>query len=524
METYVGRSLGFFRESYTDVLQKLLKIGNKSQFSSLRISFSAISLLRTQTFNGFVNLIDLDLSRCNISSLETLVFYELIHLNVINLSYNAIPSIDNSLFFMNRKLRIVNFKNNVLKSIGDAAFSRLDDLEVLFLSHNNFLIVPDDFITCPNLKQLYLNNCHIMIIFSGAFNQIRNLTHLALECNKIEKLTTNMLENLTNLQYLNLSDNLIQTMDDSCFWNLMGLSHLYLENNCLTTAVNVFTFFYNNFLTELDLSQNDIFMILNGTFDTCPLLKVLKLMVLHRFESVSIKNLASLTHFELIYKQREFNLTKSFWIHFKYKHSLTILKLIFQKLNKLTFFNCSQFKRLDSLHIECIEPNNNINSVVSLSYIFPYETPVEKLILKKLNGFFMSDCIRGGNHVKYLNIQGVKNKRFSYFFYDFLFLEYLDLSFSEIEVITEKTFKSLVNLEHLQLGYSKLKEIGTTAFKYNFKLQILNCSNCLIDTIGLLPFTNLYNLQLLDLSHNCLKTVPENMFYGLNKDTCIIIL
>ena len=522
--TYRGTSLSICNESYQNVLQTLFEIKScKSQISSLVITDCLIGQLRSGIFDGFKDLIDLDLSKCSIHKLDRCVFDNLIHLTSIQLSYNFIATINRHLFVMNDQLRVINVANNLLNSIDKTMILNLKNLETFDLSYNFIVELSDEFLINCNLKQLYLNNCHIKELSSTCFSKLCNLVHLSLNNNKIEQLENDIFKQLANLKFLNLNTNFIREIHRNCFSELSNLEHLNLSNNLLTLTIDKFFFCHQTNLIELDLSDNNTVRVFNNAFVMCANLKILKLMVIDKFESASVKKLQSLETFELVFKQTKFYLTSVYWTNFKNMKLLNVLKLTFFKVVNLILCDFSSFSVLEYLHIEYVEPNETKHDI-NLSQVFPKMTQLKTLILRKLNSFTVSQYTYGSLQILELNLTGVKNRLFGSFFSSFAFLEYLDLSFSEIEIIAENTFKELINLEHLQLGYSKLKLINAVAFKYNCKLEVLNCYRSLIETIEDFSFANLCNLQLLDLSYNNLTTISENAFFGLNMDTCIILM
>ena len=515
-------SLTFSYESYDSILRNLREICHKSEIDSLKIFCSVIGQLKYDTFNGYKNIINLNLSRCDIHTLEQHVFDTLIHLKSINLSYNLIVLIQSSLFDNNCKLLIIILKNNFLNVIDNVGFANLQNLECLDLSSNLFSKLDDSFLKCQNLKELRLNNNSITDIDLTAFNELENLNYLSLNNNKIEKLYENTFKQLKNLRYLNLNDNCISGIDHNCFWELVNLQRLFLANNLLKVIISKFLFTYLVNLNELDLSGNQLSVTTN-TFDKCRNLKLLKLAIRDRFDSVSIKHLTMLKEFEFIHKHSNFFLTSSDWFNLKSLTSLVVLKLIFQRLSSIRLCDFSHFTVMEYLHIECLEPSAKSRDF-NLAKILPGLVRLKSLTFKKLNSFTVSQFGYGSKNLTYVNLCGVKNTILIHVVLCFSFIEYLDLSFSNIETIVEFTFRNLVNLEHLEFACSKLKSIDSVSFKYNYKLQILNCNHCRIETIESYSFANLYNLQLLDLSNNCLNTISDNIFYGLNLETCIIIL
>ena len=524
MKTHFGVSLSLTNENFADLVTHLETCSNKSEIVRLQINGIPINIVKQELFDGYSNLTDLNLSNCNINNFEETVFHSLIHLKSIDLSNNAIKLIKYNLFNMNRKLEVIILKHNLLITIGNSVFLLLGSLKKLDLSYNRISTLKSNFIICPSIRVLFLNNNYINNINPLAFCNQANLIHLALHRNKLFNLEP-IFDNLINLQHLDLSYNLITYLHLKCFWSLVKLNYLNLKNNNLTKNITFYTLIQHSKLIDLDLSDNNITSIRRSTFTNCPNLKILKLAVTFDFEISCIKHLNLLTHFELFYKIKDnFFLMPSFWKNFYNKNHLVIIKLMFQKLNSFVLCNFAIFENLEKLHFESMEPNDLFIHEIRINSNFNGIRKLESLTLKKLNNFTAKEFRFKVNKLTYLNLSGIKNMIFNYEFSSYIHLEYLDLSFSEIQFITENTFRNLVNLEHLQLGFSKLKSIGGMVFNYNRKLEILNCSNCRIETIDEHAFHNLSSLTLLDLSNNFLRNLPTNVFYGVNEETCIILL
>ena len=523
MKTHIGVSLTLSNHNYESLVKNLERCNNKFEILSLKINGSHLNIIRRHLLNGFTNVTDLNLSNCHINSFDDGTFNQLINLKSIDLSNNDIKVMNENLFYMNGQLEVIIFKNNLLNTIINTAYTILGNLKTLDLSYNQITRLNEHFLNCPNLRVLYLNNNYIDYMGPVAYGCLPNLVYLGLQNNKIKHLKREF-DNLIHLRHLDLSYNLISFIYYRCFWNLEKLNCLYINNNLLTTSVSFDTFNHNHKLSSVDLSENNICSIRRGTFKQCYNLKILKLTVINNFEVSCVKCLHLLTEFELFYKTKSgIDLLPRFWKTFDYKNRLSVLKLIFQKLNSFALCNFRRFTNLEIFHFECTETNDKPH-VIKFAPNFNRLPKLESLTLKKLNHFTAIECDFDENKLKYLNLSGIKNVTFGNVFSNCLHLEYLDLSFSEITYITEDSFKNLVNLEHLELGYSKLKSIQSTSFKNNTKLEILNCSNCCIETIDKYSFSNLINLKLLDLSNNFLLNISENFLCGLNTDTCIILL
>ena len=524
MGSTVETAICLVNTTHDEVVNHFAEITNKLVVTVIQILDTPIGVLRKSLLSGFGNLIDLDLSSCTIFTFENHVFEDLVHLATVNFSNNVINSIDSGLFRTNANLKSIIFNNNLLHSINRFAFYTLQNLEVLDLSYNHITILNGEFLNNSSLRELRLNNNYIKTVHYTAFDKCANITYLALDNNIIEQIDTYLLDRFSSLQHLNLNCNRIKTIHPSSFIKLKELSTLYLRNNCLTQCFSKVFFSSNPKLFDLDLSENDVSCIEKYTFDDSLNLMFLNLKVNGNFEISSIKHLTSLTKFELIYlNSKNFAFTTNFWNYLKFKSQLTVLKLVLKQADSAKFCDFSILINLEHLHIEILQPNNDIGVINFFSH-FNNMNKVKTLILKRLNFFIVLKCYWGPRKLVHLDLTGIKNTVIDYAFQNFLFLKYLNLSFSEIKCIIFNAFDKLEHLEHLVLEFSKISFINRYLLRNNSKLRILNCANCRIETIQYYSFFNLHNLETLDLRNNCLRNISEYTFFGLNMETCTILL
>ena len=525
MEPQSTRSISLLNKTYNDVVRILNAIGTKSEINVLKIFQTVILEFKTEIFNGFNNLIDLDLSNCSICILEGNVFENTPHLKFLNLSFNLINSIDTNLFKMNSKLHTLNLKNNFFDDINTTTYSALNFLEILDLSHNYISVLNANCLNCQNLKKLYLNYNRIGNMASTAFHQLPKLTSLRLDNNRVNKLENAIFEKLINLEYLNLSHNLIEATYYTLFWNLKELKSVHLSNNLISHTFDKFLFIYNIKLVEVDLSENNYSLMNVNSFHRCYNIRSLKVQVCGYFEISMIKYLPSLVQFQLFYKPaQQFFLNVHFWRYLQQKVQLTILKLIFQEIDVIHLCVFSYLVNLEYLHIECKKPNNHNSYFLRFKKNFDRMPKLRQLTLKNLNNCTIWSFDFTYNNLKYLDLTGIKNSQFTHSFYTFEPLEHLNLSFSELCNIEENVFKYLVNLRYLDIGHTKITSIQSMSFYYNSQLRFLICSYCLINTIEELSFRTLDKLKVLDLHHNYLENISENTFFGLRRDSCVIIM
>ena len=475
-QNVVGTSFTFLYVPLRHVLRELhaMTIANKLRIRKLTVNFCEINRLADVMLYNFENLTDLNLSNCGINNLNTYVFSRLIYLNAINLNFNSISFIPRNLFDGNRNLETILLQDNLLVNIGLITFSFLNRLETLDLSYNFIEVLGLHFLDSRNIKVLKMNNNCIRIVLRNAFYELGNLTHLFLNNNEIEE----------------LEDNVFRT---------------------------------NRQLIELDLFNNNLRHLHYDIFNGIESLESLSLTVTHSFNIITVERLRQLRRFYLTCKRDPLVWTNRFRRTIENFRLLTVLKLVCDTVELRHLCDFSRLQQLEHLHIECKEPNNDPLNVDSSRH-FRRMPHLEHLVLDKLNAFRIIDQSGEIGNLRHLSLSGIKNERFHRCFSDYVLLEFLDLSFSKIELILPSTFRNLVHLRHLKLQHTNLRSIESTAFQHNVELQVLICSNCRLETIEDDSFINLHSLRELDLSGNRSLQISHNTFNRLNGETCAIIL
>ena len=484
-------------------------------------------------FDQLTNLIQLNLNGCFLNSIDFKILKHFVHLETINLSRNTIKSIDWNLFRKNIKLKSINLSSNLIISIHKHTFQHLRDLEVLDLSYNCISKLSKSWLYSDNLKQLQLNNNLIDEVKQTAFYQLPNLTHLDLNNNKIQRLENRLFFKSLQLQSLSLNNNQINDLNIYHLLSLHQLQQLYMRDNSLSLILSKSVFFNNRQLTDLDLSGNHVSIIDPNMFATCENLKFLHLIICGQLEIRTIESLTQLLVLELYLSTRDrFFMSKKFWRLFKNKPQLMMLKLIFgdsviTEMDDIDVNNkcyLKHLKNLEYLHIEFQVPAATYFEI-NFENEFKRLPKLKTLILKTLN-----DCIVKGRYdfpffetknLLYLDLSGIKNSIIIEIFQNFQLLEYLNLSFSEVNFIYDQAFQYSFNLKHLDLQFSKLQAISAQLFLSTTKLEILNCANCRLNVIEDYAFVNLRLLHSLDLRNNLLTTISNKTFAGLSENTII---
>ena len=523
METYRDSSVTLYQHNYNDVIQCLANVSKKSDVTTLKILQTPIVDLNRNILNGFAHLIDLDLSFCSLMTFAYDVFSNLLNIKSINLSNNLLTSISIGLFRNNCNVIKLILKNNSLVTTNKIALSCLGNLEILDLSFNHISKLATECLNCYNLKTFYLNNNEIQTIINGAFNGLPKLTYLSVNCNKLKSLKNHMFSaQSSNLTHLNFSNNNISTIGDNCLIDLTELNVLNLSNNCLTSSIIKSFLFHNSKLLDLDLSGNNIFKVGRKAFDNCKHLICLSAGVFY-FDISSIRDLKSLRKFQLCYTRKLIRPLRSrYWTFFDNKIQLTQIKLIFHQLEGVQLCDFSKMANLKYLHIECKNPSS-VKCKINFYDHFNKMPNLHKIVLKNLNHMTVTGFLIKDNNLKHLDLTGIQNDYFNYVLHGFAVLQYLNLSFSELEDINETVFKYSVNLKHLDLANTKIKQITSTVFMNNVNLTYLDFSNCQIEIVEDFSFLNLRNLLVLDFSPCATFRSNENTFFGINKVARILI-
>jgi len=245
----------------------------------LTITVSVLSL-NSQSFNGLVNLTELDLSLNRIVALpdglfdsctalrvvdlsrnilikfETSTFQNLVNLEELYLSSNFIKEIDSYMFRCNKKLIKLGLNNNKISKLNKDFFRGLCQLTHLHLAYNEIVSLPEGpFDSC--LQMMNFSHNKLINLETSLFNSLVNLTRLDLSNNEIMSLPDGIFQNLTNLKYLNISHIKISELPNNVFDSLINLKNLDLGENEITNIPNGL---FDNLISlrELNLRRNKI--------------------------------------------------------------------------------------------------------------------------------------------------------------------------------------------------------------------------------------------------------------------------
>lgn len=213
------------------------------------VSFSAndIKVIGNETFYGFSNVANIDLSYNLLDSLEFLTLPDLGSLRSLNLASNAIQTVQTSVFAKMISLRTLNLSGNCITDI-DGGFGMLPVLLYLDLAQNKLSVVND----------IALDKCY-------------QLVKLWLQDNRIGEIHAKAFRGTLFLKFLDLSNNLLSNetmLRDILQFSLERLQILRLAKNNLTALLPYMfkAYTYHSSLMGIDLTDNRIEIIDKDAF------------------------------------------------------------------------------------------------------------------------------------------------------------------------------------------------------------------------------------------------------------------
>ncbi|KAK9874807.1 hypothetical protein WA026_005615 [Henosepilachna vigintioctopunctata] len=427
--------------------------------------WSAMTLdLHQESFRGMSELRHLDLSDNNIWNTPQEVFCPLYSLTQLNLSHNKLQDVVG--------LGFSDWGSGPLAP-GKACAG---GLEVLDLSHNDIIVLPDN-----------------------GLSGLRMLQTLYLQDNAISTLGDRAFVGLGSLTTLNMSSNSLIALPPELFLSSRKLTHLYLHNNSLGVLAPGLLEGLDQ-LQVLDLSINDLSSswVNRDTFSGLVRLVVLNLSRnrLTRIDSNLFHDLYTLQILNLEHNSIEFIAEYAF-SELKNLHSLTLSN---NRISSIEAFHFAGVYAMNQLLID----SNRIKFIHHQA--FENLTNLQDL---GLNGNLMGNVPAGIGRLRFLKtldlgknrIQSVNNSSFEGL--DILYgLRLVD---NQIVNISRDAFSTLPSLQVLNLASNNIKYVEQSAFASNPTLKAIRLdSNELTDISGV--FTNLQSLVWLNVSSNKLAT------------------
>ena len=219
------------------------------------------------------------------------------------MKYNQLTGLENHTFENHANIVKLNLWSNNIAYISNGAFHGISDLQTLDLGRNRLTEMPDLTLVSSSLTYLSLKENDITSKNLSAIVMTKLVTlHLGL--NEITYLsTTNLRYVMPILKILNLNSNKITGITSEYFSQFGYLEKLYLSSNRLT-ELNPVDLNMSSSLTRLEVDQNDIAVLENGSFTGFTNLNILQISYnsLTEFDVAEISNgqgLPSVLHLHL---------------------------------------------------------------------------------------------------------------------------------------------------------------------------------------------------------------------------------
>jgi Leucine-rich repeat (LRR) protein len=393
------------------------------------------------------------------------------------------------------KLRALDLYRNNLSSVNKSLFNMLSNLSELFLGHNFIVnLEPYNFVNLTRLEYLDLSQ-NLLVALSDrlVFMGLKMLKHLDLSMNKIENIYDYAFAELVGLETLNLSSNIINFIGPKAFHGLERLRMLKLHINGLETSSALpeglfdplksierieltgiikefepYTFCQLNNMESLTIYLQELDKIPAKTFFNLTMLKSLEIETrnLSIIEKGAFAGLEKLTKLDLSNnKLSNFShevFDKSF------NHSLKELILSY---NKIQCIDREMFKNLSNLEYLDFQ-NNRIESVEKFAFL--NNTNLKNIDLKS-------------NRLHIVDLSGLSERILS-----------IDLTLNSISWINTTSFQNFTSLEFLDLSFNQIESLNNDAssfFSHLNDLRELNLiGNLFIDQESF-NLTTLYNLK-----------------------------
>lgn len=176
-------------------LNNLSDIPGIDTITELDLSNNQLTRIPNNAFSFMPNLQIINLDHNEIATIEPLAFNNLKQLQQLFLDHNKLQKISIELahlFFLTK----LGLANNMIEKIATNAFRDLWRLEIVDLSHNRLVSLPDDLFAPLQAHEIYKSN------YPGM-----NLTFLDVSNNGIAHLPLQFFKNLKKLQFLDISNN-----------------------------------------------------------------------------------------------------------------------------------------------------------------------------------------------------------------------------------------------------------------------------------------------------------------------------
>lgn len=407
------------------------------------------------------------------------------------------------------------------------------DIQSLNLSRNNLKnITKNPLSLYSSLEILDLSSNKISFIEPNTFTKLVNLKEISLSDNNLDRFVYYKAPGiglLPNVQKLDLSGNSLYTdMTEYFIQNAPNVRYLSLAGNSIT-MISAETFSGTPLLSEVDLRNNIIMDIEEGSFDNLVHLRKINLVMnsitciykfnLYQLESLNLsKNSIQIFHTsdsDEEYHLKHVDLSDNKLVHFPILPSVNNLITLNLSMNLIRFSENASHEELAWLEEEEGESRNaTMANLLTLTHLdLSYNN------IKSIPEDFFSTMPM----LQFLNLS---QNCIEYFTFGrtvaLNFLEELDLSGNLIQNMSLAAIL-LPNLKRLHLQNNQLHYVDSRTFHGLPSVAYINLQSNNVELCGLnsemakercVSFINISSLQHLNLRENMLKVLPECAFYG----------
>ena len=353
------------------------------------------------------------------------------NIGVIDISDNKLRDLPTDFGDITNNLLLLSVSRNMISYISPTLFTNMTQLEVVQMDANRIFLIPPD---------LFRNN--------------KKITTLSLSYNIIFKMPEGLFFELENLEFLRLENMALNDDIWKGLANLTELKVLYLSENIHITNLSTTTLQNLKELQILDVSENSIACIPNGTFENQNKMRLLNISEnkVQSLESDSFEGLSNITTLDL--KHNEI-------MHIHHDALLPLVSLLTLNLSY-----------------------NNIQEVPQL--------PVSLWLLD----------------LRHNDIISLDQNSFT----GLIYLKGINMRFNKLKVLPRNVFITNKKLQLLELSHNSITEIEYQSFPENSPLEVLILNNNEITDVTV-SFAPQYfsNLKTLDLSHNYIERLVPPM-------------
>ncbi|KAM4796152.1 transforming growth factor beta activator LRRC32 [Rhinophrynus dorsalis] len=432
-----------------------------------------------------------------------------------NKSFQEIP------WGLHSNIRTLDLSKNELQNITESPLVHYSSIELLDLSTNKIsFIQPNTFENMVNLKEINLsdNYLHRFVQYGAeGIGLLPSVRKLELSRNSLyTDMTANFLRKTPKLQYLSLSENSITMITPETFLGSPLLREVDLHNNFIMN-IEEGSFEHLKYLTILNLSMNSITCILNFNLRQLQSLNMSKnsIKIFHTTDS------------DEEYKLEYVDLSDNRLSYFPILPRVNNLISIDLSMNSISLEAQTDHEEMEWMNdhfqfeIQNEHPKNLTPVSLSklthldLSYnsisLIPDDFFVTMPFLRFLN--LSKNCIQTFslghsvtlNSLAVLDLSGNSIQNLSFAANSLPSLQELYLQNNQLQVLESRIFQGLMKIIKINLQGNNIRLCSAS---FGFAKRRIG------DEYGCVAFFNITTLQNLNLRENMMHQIPQNAFYG----------